>query len=149
MTSFFFYKRMVPGCKPEWNREATTVFSRLPSLRRLQATPPLQISLPRRPSGSYKKYQGRIPEIFLLVFWMKLIFNEDTLKLTDFYLTSKNEHCLWQSYQKETLAERRLFLYNSKVLSKNSDATPKILWPHYVFSLLRRHSKWWGCIFCN
>ena len=27
-----------PECKPEWNREAITVFSRLPSLRRLQAT---------------------------------------------------------------------------------------------------------------
>ena len=36
---------MVLGCKPEWNREAITVFSRLPSLRRLQATPPLQTSL--------------------------------------------------------------------------------------------------------
>ena len=37
---------MVPECKPEWNREAITVFSRLPSLRRLQATPLLQTSLP-------------------------------------------------------------------------------------------------------
>jgi hypothetical protein len=36
---------MVPECKPEWKREAITVFSRLPSLRRLQATPPLQNSL--------------------------------------------------------------------------------------------------------
>jgi hypothetical protein len=36
---------MVPECKPEWNREAMTVFSRLPSLRRLQATPLLQTSL--------------------------------------------------------------------------------------------------------
>ena len=36
---------MVPECKPEWNREAITVFSRLPSLRRLQATPLLQTSL--------------------------------------------------------------------------------------------------------
>ena len=36
---------MVPGCKPEWNREAMTVFSRLPSLRRLQATPTLQTTL--------------------------------------------------------------------------------------------------------
>ena len=44
MTSFFRQK-MVPECKPEWNREAITVFSRLPSLRRLQATPPLQTSL--------------------------------------------------------------------------------------------------------
>ena len=29
---------MVPECKLEWNREAITAFSRLPSLRRLQAT---------------------------------------------------------------------------------------------------------------
>ena len=36
---------MVPECKPEWNREAITVFSRLPSLRRLQSTPLLQTSL--------------------------------------------------------------------------------------------------------
>ena len=36
---------MVPECKPEWKREAITVFSKLPSLRRLQATPPLQTSL--------------------------------------------------------------------------------------------------------
>ena len=36
---------MVPECKPEWNREALTVFSRLLSLRRLQATPPLQTSV--------------------------------------------------------------------------------------------------------
>ena len=49
MTSFFPQK-MVPECKPEWNREAITVFSRLPSLRRLQATPLLQTSLPERKS---------------------------------------------------------------------------------------------------
>ena len=41
----FFHKKIVPECKPEWNREAITVFSRLPSLRRLQATPLLQTSL--------------------------------------------------------------------------------------------------------
>ena len=44
MTSFFPQK-MVPESKPEWNREAITVFSRLPSLRRLQATHLLQTSL--------------------------------------------------------------------------------------------------------
>ena len=44
MTSFFPQK-MVPECKPEWNREAIMVFSRLLSLRRLQATPLLQTSL--------------------------------------------------------------------------------------------------------
>ena len=30
--TYFFHKKMVPECKPEWNREAITVFSRLPSL---------------------------------------------------------------------------------------------------------------------
>ena len=44
MTSFF-PQNMVPECKPEWNREAIMVFSRLPCLRRLQATPLLQTSL--------------------------------------------------------------------------------------------------------
>ena len=38
-------KKGLLKCKPEWNREAVTVFSRLPSLKRLQATPPLQTSL--------------------------------------------------------------------------------------------------------
>ena len=37
----------------------------------------------RKPSGSYKKFQGRIPEIFSLVFCMKLIFHKDILKSTD------------------------------------------------------------------
>ena len=41
----FLTKKGLLECKPEWNREAVTVFSRLPSLRRLQATPPLQTSL--------------------------------------------------------------------------------------------------------
>ena len=44
MTSFF-HKKVMPEYKPEWNREAIKVFSRLPSLRRLQATPLLQTSL--------------------------------------------------------------------------------------------------------
>ena len=44
MTSFFPQK-MVPEPKPEWNQEAITIFTRLPSLWRLQATPPLQTSL--------------------------------------------------------------------------------------------------------
>ena len=30
----------------------------------------------RKPPESYKKFQGRNPEIFSLVFWMKLIFQE-------------------------------------------------------------------------
>ena len=42
MTSFFPQNYILPECKSEWNREAITVFSRLPSLRRLQATPLLQ-----------------------------------------------------------------------------------------------------------
>ena len=41
----FSTKKGLLECKPEWNREAVTVFSRLPSLRRLQATTPLQTSL--------------------------------------------------------------------------------------------------------
>jgi hypothetical protein len=45
MTLFFPQNYILPECKPEWNREAITVFFRLPSLRRLQATPPLQTSL--------------------------------------------------------------------------------------------------------
>ena len=45
MTLLFPQKKMVYECKLEWNREAITVFSRLPSLRSLQATPPLQTSL--------------------------------------------------------------------------------------------------------
>ena len=36
---------MVPECKPEWNREAVRVFSRLPSVRKLQAAPLLQTFL--------------------------------------------------------------------------------------------------------
>ena len=36
-----------------------------------------------KPPESYKKFQGRNPEIFSLVFWMKLIFHKDILKLTD------------------------------------------------------------------
>ena len=42
---FFRQKKGLLECKPEWNREAITFFFRLTSLRRLQATPPLQISL--------------------------------------------------------------------------------------------------------
>ena len=41
---------MVPDCKPEWNREATTVFSRLPSLMAAdKPCPLLQPSLPGSP----------------------------------------------------------------------------------------------------
>ena len=41
----FLTKKGLLECKPEWDREAVPVFSRLPSLRRLQATPPLQTAL--------------------------------------------------------------------------------------------------------
>jgi len=34
-------------------------------------------------ASSYKKFQGRNPEIFSLVFWMRLIFHRDILELTD------------------------------------------------------------------
>ena len=37
----------------------------------------------RKPQGSYKKVQGRNPEIISLVFWEKLIFHKDIIKLTD------------------------------------------------------------------
>ena len=44
---------MVPECKPEWNREAITVFSRLPSLMAAdKPCPQLQPSL--FPNSSYK-----------------------------------------------------------------------------------------------
>ena len=46
----FFPQKKVPECKQEWNREAITVFSRFPSLRRLQATPPLQTPLVGAPA---------------------------------------------------------------------------------------------------
>ena len=41
-------------------------------------------------ASSYKKFQGRIPEIFLLVFWMKLIFHKEILKSTDLRNHKKN-----------------------------------------------------------
>ena len=40
----------------------------------------------RKPPGSYKKFQGRNPEIILLVFWDKLIFHKDIIKSTDWPL---------------------------------------------------------------
>ena len=51
----FLTKKGLLECKSEWNGEATTVFSRLPSLRRLQATPPLQISLSGTEFVDFKK----------------------------------------------------------------------------------------------
>ena len=60
MTSFFPQK-MVPECKPEWKREAITVFSRLPSLRRLQATPLLQTSLGK---ATYPNYVEELNKLY-------------------------------------------------------------------------------------
>ena len=37
----------------------------------------------KKPPGRYKKIQGGNPEIISLVFWKKLSFYEDVLKLTD------------------------------------------------------------------
>jgi hypothetical protein len=37
----------------------------------------------RKPPGSYKKIQGRNPEIISLLFWDKLIFHKDIIKSTD------------------------------------------------------------------
>ena len=36
-----------------------------------------------KPPGSYKKFQGRNPEIISLLFWDKLIFHKDIVKLSD------------------------------------------------------------------
>ena len=44
--TLFFPQKMVPDCKPEWNREARMVFSRLPSLMAAdKPCPQLQPSL--------------------------------------------------------------------------------------------------------
>ena len=46
MISFLPKKQILPECKPEWNREAITVFSRLPSLMAAdKPCPQLQPSL--------------------------------------------------------------------------------------------------------
>jgi hypothetical protein len=37
----------------------------------------------RKPPGRYKTFQGRNPEIILLVFWKKLSVHKDIIKLTD------------------------------------------------------------------
>ena len=68
MTSFFPQNYILPECKPEWNREAITVFSRLPSLRRLQATPLLQTSLVKTLSAQNSKIQstGKPPYIGIM-----------------------------------------------------------------------------------
>ena len=39
----------------------------------------------RKPPGSYKEFHGRNPEIISLLFWDKLIFHKDIIKLSDLY----------------------------------------------------------------
>ena len=64
-------------------------FCRLPYLwyyllNTQEAGSPKSLQDPPLP-GSYKKFQGRNSEIISLVFWMKLLFHKDILKLTDLY----------------------------------------------------------------
>ena len=47
--------------------------------------------------GSCKKFQGRNPEIILLVFWMKLLLHKDILKLTEIYILPFYTN--WTSYE--------------------------------------------------
>jgi hypothetical protein len=46
----------------------------------------------RKTPGRYKKFQGRNPEIISLVFWKKLSYHMDILKLTDLYKTRQIFH---------------------------------------------------------
>ena len=86
---------MVPGSKPEWNREDMMVFSRSPSLRRLQVTPPLQTSLALTLSRKIV-YPGGAPS------WYQCntssIGNFLSLRLIENYLTifAFNTFCLFQ-----------------------------------------------------
>ena len=56
---------MVPECNPEWNRETIAFFSRLPSLRRLQATPLLQTSLDGGGGGAGPE-NGNFPLLYVM-----------------------------------------------------------------------------------
>ena len=56
---------------------------RLPYLWYYLLSPQEAQKASRKPPGSCKKIQGRNPEIISLVFWMKLLFHKDILKLTD------------------------------------------------------------------
>ena len=78
----FSTKKGLLKCKPEWNREATIVFSRLPSLRRLQATPLLQTSLHERVSETKGK------NVFLILLWLvpKIIYILTLLTVLDSHL---------------------------------------------------------------
>ena len=52
---------MVPECKPEWNREAITVFSRLPSLMAAdKPCPLLQPSLVSNPLDTVENQIGKL-----------------------------------------------------------------------------------------
>ena len=45
----------------------------------------------RKPPRSYKKFQGRNPEIISLLFWDKLIFHKDIIKSSDLYVNKTNK----------------------------------------------------------
>ena len=47
----------------------------------------------RKPKGSYKKFQGRKPEIIPLFFWKKFSDQKDILKLTDLSLVGPMRPC--------------------------------------------------------
>ena len=66
-----------------WGLPGSFLGFQQPSLFMILLSPQEAQRASRKPPGSYKKFQGRNPEIFSLVFWMKLIFHKDILKLTD------------------------------------------------------------------
>ena len=63
--------------------EAFWASCRLPYLCYYLLSPQEAQKASRKPAGSHKKFQGRKPETISLVFWMKLIFHKDILKLTE------------------------------------------------------------------
>ena len=58
---------------------------RLPCLWYYIPSPQKAQKASRKPPGSYKNIPGRNPEIITLVFWKKLSFHMDILRLTDLY----------------------------------------------------------------
>ena len=86
---------------------------RLPCLWYYILSPQEAQKASRKPPGSYKKIQGRNPEIFSLVFWMKLIFIRTFWNQLVFSLTKKygGFYCFKFSY---------LFYFISKANNKNS-----------------------------
>ena len=60
----------------------------------------------RKPPESYTKFQGRNPEIISLLYWEKLIFRRDIIKLTDLYkgqLISKCPFDVFNSSKRPTI----------------------------------------------